>query len=130
MWFVFDLKQINPPKKNDIKNTSPGLTSLRFLRQRSADLPLGPFRLLRTWLHSSTWRPSWIHYRRPLEDPENPGRLKDRGKGEYPGFAFLGIFYFWPYCLVPFGDYFLFFKGFLSKSKIPVFETFRLSGAG
>ena len=25
------------------------------------------------------------------------------------GFAFLVIFYFWPYFLVPFGDYFLFF---------------------
>ena len=36
-----------------------------------------------------------------------------------PGFAFLVIFYFGPYSLVPFEGYFLFFLGFLSKSKHP-----------
>ena len=43
---------------------------------------------------------------------ETPGRegtaFTEVGKKEEttPGFAFLVIFYFWPYCLVPFGDFF------------------------
>ena len=31
------------------------------------------------------------------------------------------FFYFWPYGKRPFRDYFLFFPGFLSKSKVPCF---------
>ena len=40
----------------------------------------------------------------------------------FPGFAFLGFFIF-GLTKVPFGDYFLFFLGFLSKSKFTSTRT-------
>ena len=50
------------------------------------------------------------------------------GSIHWPGFAFRAIFYFWPYCLVPFGDYVLFFSRLLEgKSKLVLG---RLGGSG